>query len=337
MTIPLERRLKEQAQQMGFALTGIATAAPADHFERFQEWLARGYAGTMDYLHEQGEARREPSSILENVHSVLMVGMTYPTTPAPSAKIAKYALVPDYHRYLWDKLNELRDWLQEQVPGCHAHGVTDTAPLLERDYARRAGLGWFGKNTMLIDKTHGSFLMLGALLTTLDLTPDTPHANSHCGTCTACLDACPTQAFPAPGWLDARRCISYLNIELKTAIPEEFRTPMGEWLFGCDICQDVCPWNRHERAEAGFPRVPEIVALEPEELLTLTPSALRKRFKGTSLRRANWRGLLRNAAIVLGNRGDPKAIPILERATNTPDAVVREACEWAIAKLRKQG
>jgi len=330
----IEGRLKAKARDLGFALAGIARATEADGFARYREWLDRGYAGEMGYLQTNAEPRRHPGSILEDVRSVMMVGMTYGQDRPPSSggKVAKYAAGPDYHRYMWDRLNEIRDWLQAEVPGCRAHGVVDTAPLLERDFARRAGLGWIGKNTMLIDKRLGSFFMLGAFLTTLDFEPDPPFEGSHCGTCTACLDACPTQAFVEPGWLDARKCISYLTIELKKAIPEAQRAGIGDWLFGCDVCQDVCPWN-HRPAAPGLPRREDLLAIDPAELLAMSPGELRRRFKGTALVRANWRGLLRNAAIVLGNRGDAAALPALRRGMEWDDEVVRGACEWAISGI----
>jgi epoxyqueuosine reductase len=367
MSERIEDRLKAKARELGFELAGIARATEADGFDRFQEWLDRGYAGEMKYLHERGPQRRHPESILENVRSVVMLGMTYANpspvsrdapaervTPALSetnapfqdahptrsasasrltAKVAKYAQAPDYHRYFWDRLNVLATWLDAEVPGTRSHGVTDSAPILERDFARRAGLGWHGKNTMLLNKQRGSFFLLAALLTTLELQPDAPTAAGHCGTCTACLDACPTQAFPEAGWLDARRCVSYLTIELKTAIPEDLRPGVGDWLFGCDICQDVCPWNHRPTDHSGLPLVPELGAIDPVELLSLGPNELRRRFQGTSLRRANWRGLLRNAAIVLGNRGDAGALPALRDALKWEDEVVREACEWAIQQI----
>jgi len=339
MGVNLARRLRERAAGHGFTLVGIAPATEADGFNRFAGWLDAGYAGEMDYLEHKREQRRHPANILPSVRTVMMLGFPYsqtsPYNPFSETKVAKYALGPDYHRYLWDKLNDLAGWLEAEEPGCRAKGTADSAPLLERDFARRAGLGWFGKNTMLIDKHQGSFFFLAALLTSLDLPIDAPHAASHCGTCTACLDACPTNAFPEPGVLDARKCISYLTIELRGSIPLELREPMGGWLFGCDICQDVCPWNRHP--ETGtFPTNPDLLALDPVELLSLNDAEFRARFRGTSFYRAKRTGLLRNAAIVLGNTGDARAIPALERATSDGDGVIREAAQWALAALNRR-
>src|SRR5205814_3028259 len=220
-----------------------------------------------------------------------------------SSKIARYAKGPDYHDILRDRLNRLLAWVQSEFPGTRGRGVVDTAPLLERDFARRAGLGWIGKNTMLINKHRGSYFFLGALLLDLELTPDEPHVADHCGTCTACLDACPTGAFAGPGWLDARKCISYLTIELRSPVPAELRPGVGDWLFGCDVCQEVCPWNRKDASE------PE--AVDAAELLSLTEAEFRDRYRGTALVRTKRRGLLRNAALVLGNGGDPAALPAL--------------------------
>src|SRR5262245_10868420 len=256
--IPLEGRLKQRAHELGFELVGIAAASPADHFEHLRAWLDHDLAGEMDYMHRQGEARRHPSSILPEVCSIVMVGMNYSAGgeqlspkdemgtsahPPMDGRVARYAWGEDYHDVLRRRLHQLLDWLQNEVPGVRGRGVVDTAPLLERDFARRAGLGWFGKNTMLINKRLGSYFFLGALLLDRELRPDPPHEMAHCGTCTACLDACPTQAFLQPGLLDARRCISYLTIELKGPVPANLREPMGEWVFGCDVCQEVCPWN----------------------------------------------------------------------------------------------
>jgi epoxyqueuosine reductase len=242
-----------------------------------------------------------------------------------SGKISRYARGPDYHDVIWTRMGKLVGWLKSERPGCHARAVADTAPLLERDFARRAGLGWIGKNTMLINKRKGSYFFLGAILTNLDLAPDAPHEASHCGTCTACLDACPTNAFPAPGWLDSRKCISYLTIELRGPMPNELRQGVGDWLFGCDICQEVCPWNRRDATE------PE--SINAIELLQLTEEGFRERFHGTAITRTKRRGLLRNAAIVLGNTGDEGALPALRNAANDPEPLIREAAEWAIARI----
>jgi len=223
-----------------------------------------------------------------------------------------------------------------EVPGSYSHGATDSAPLLERDFARRAGLGWFGKNTMLINKDRGSFFFLASLLTSLELPASEPYTANHCGTCTACLDACPTQAFVEPGTLDATKCISYLTIELRTPMPEPLREGVGNWLFGCDVCQDVCPWNRFAGQGIAFPHRDDLEALDPLEILGMSEAEYRRRFKGTSIYRAQWRGLRRNAAIVLGNTGGDDAIPALEEAKRDPDAMVSEAATWALERVRQR-
>jgi epoxyqueuosine reductase len=353
----LESRLKARAAELGFTLSGVAPATDADGFADFQRWLARGYAGEMTYLHTQGEARRHPASILESVRSVVMLGLEYPgigkrtpdsashltpestpdSRPPIPGRVAAYAAGPDYHRFVWDRINALAAWLEAEVPGCQTEAVADTAPLLERDFARRAGLGWVGKNTLLINPRRGSFFFLAAVLTDLELTPDDPFAGTHCGTCTACLDACPTNAFPEPFVLDATKCISYLTIELRGPIPAELREGVGDWLYGCDVCQDVCPWNRKPSpGPVAFPRDPGMEWLDPVELLGLDADAFRERFKKTSLWRNRRPGLLRNAAVVLGNVGDERALPALEKALHDPEDVVREAAAWAVGRIRQR-
>lgn len=367
----LRSRLRLETERRGFTLFGVAPATEADGFGRFCDWLDRGFAGEMSYLHKHRDHRRHPCSVVESVRSVVMLGLEYGSdidgmgyglwpsaeahtphpTPHTQSRVARYAQGPDYHRFIWDRLNELSAWLTAEVPGSYTHGTCDSAPLLERDFARRAGLGWFGKNTMLIHKRRGSFFFLAALCTTLELPANEPHTANHCGTCTACLDACPTHAFPEPGVLDATKCISYLTIELRGAIPVELREPMGNWLFGCDVCQDVCPWNRHisppplrGRVASGasreggdvFPTNPELAALDPVELLGLSKRDFERRFANTSLLRTRRTGLLRNAAIVLGNVGDERALPALERAMADADEVIAEAAAWAVEWIRRK-
>jgi epoxyqueuosine reductase len=251
-------------------------------------------------------------------------------------RIARYARGADYHKFLRLRLKSLRAWLQAERPGSWGRVAVDTAPLMERDFARRAGLGWFGKNTLLLDCRLGSFLLLGAVLTSVELRPDEPTTTAHCGTCTACLDACPTGAFVEPFVLDARRCISYLTIELQSSMPENQRPEIGDWLYGCDICQEVCPWNRHAPVAEFFPARSDLVALDPIELLSLSEEAFRVRFAGTVFLRPGRGGLLRNAAIVLGNTAGVEALPALERALSDADPLVREAAEWACAEIRRR-
>jgi epoxyqueuosine reductase len=343
----LEDRLKQQAHALGFELAGIAPVTPADGFERLRTWLDRGFAGEMAYMHRHAQARRDPSSVLLQVQSVVMVGMNYKPEEEQGSrveeqrirgKVARYARGMDYHDVLRERLRRLLAWLQQERPDCQGRAVVDTAPLLERDYARRAGLGWFGKNTMLLNKRLGSYFFLGALLTDLSLRPDPPHVMAHCGTCTACLDACPTHAFEGPGWLDSRRCISYLTIELRGAVPDELRQGLGSWVFGCDVCQEVCPWNRKAPAgtEPELSSRADLECVDLVELLSLSEDAFRHRFRGTALMRARRRGLLRNAALALGNSGNPAALPALRRALEDPEPLVAEAAAWAIARIKEQ-
>ncbi len=338
----LEARLKTEARRLGFEPVGIAPASPADDFDRLSDWLASGFAGEMDYLNRHAAARRHPSAVLPEVRSVVMVGLNYQTesvpagegeTPAARGRVARYARGPDYHDVLRDRLKQLLAWLRRERPECRGRGVVDTAPLLERDFARRAGLGWLGKNTMLINKRLGSYLFLGALLVDVELRPDEPFAARHCGTCTACLDACPTRAFVGPGLLDARRCISYLTIELRTEVPEDLRTGLGDWVFGCDVCQEVCPWNRKAPPATAFPVRADLESLDLLELLGLSEEEFRVRFHGTALTRPKRAGLLRNAALVLGNHGGAAALPALRRALDDPEPLVREAARWAVAQI----
>lgn len=304
----IENRIKAQAYGLGFDLAGITTLGPADSAAAFEEWLARGYSGDMDYLSRGAEKRRDTRLPFASAVSAIVVGLNYGGT-SESGPIARYARGDDYHDLMWNRLDALREWI-EAVVGHPVRGKSyvDTGPILERDLARRAGLGWFGKNTNLINPGLGSFFFIGALLVDVELVPDTPFEADRCGSCTRCLEACPTQAFVAPRVLDATRCISYLTIEAKGEIPEELRPAMGELLYGCDICQEVCPWNiSFSRAarDPGFNPRKAIAGKSArtlaQEILDMDEERFRSAFKGSPMKRAKLSGLKRNAAVVLAN------------------------------------
>jgi len=337
----LTSALKAEALRLGFDRVGVAPAVAAPSYPRFLEWLDAGNAAGMDYLRRTMGVREHPDRLLDRAKSVVMVSLVYgrplpASAPGPTAgKVARYARGADYHEVVWRKLGALLDWLRAAAPGVNGRALADTAPLLERDFARLAGIGWVGKNTLLIDRKLGSFTVLGALLIDRELRADAPHAADHCGTCSRCLDACPTGAFDGPHRLDSRRCISYWTIEHKGSIPEEFAGRLDGWAFGCDVCQDVCPWNR--KAPAG--RTPELDArpdLEAPDLvawLDAGPAAFSRSLKGTALARAKRSGLLRNAALILGTKRITAAVPALVRRLGDADPVVRAAAAWALRQI----
>jgi epoxyqueuosine reductase len=333
----LASRLKAQAYGLGFDLAGVVRLGPSDTFPRFQEWLRAGQHGEMGYMARGENARADPRVHLPQARSALVVAINYDGTQ-PSGPIARYARGDDYHDVMLVRLRVLENWLKSDAGrAVWSRAYVDTGPFLERDMARRAGLGWFGKNTTLLHPQLGSFFLLGTLFTDLDLEPDAPFETEHCGTCTRCLDACPTGAFVAPHVLDARRCISYLTIELRGAIPPDLREAMGTLVFGCDICQDVCPWNvKFSRAAEAGPLAPRDENREPDlaELLLLSEEQFRSRFARSPVRRAKRRGLARNAAIALGNRRDARDIPALAHALERDnDPIVRAHAAWALGRF----
>ena len=344
MNLELTKRLKEVARELGFALVGVCPAVTPAGASRLGEWLGRGYAGEMAYLAERQEAYQHPRHVLEGVRSVLMLGMPYRTAePQPVApgqgRVSRYAWGPgDYHDLIHARLEGMIGVLKSAVPDAKARGVVDTAPLLEREFAQLAGLGWIGKHTLLINKPAGSYFFLAALLTDQELAYDEPFTADHCGTCRACLDACPTNAFPQPYVLDASRCISYLTIELRETIPAELRSGIGDWLFGCDICQEVCPWNQKPLATADttFEPTGESNPIDLIALFDLDDEAFRRRFRHTPLWRAKRRGILRNAAIVLGNQRAESATPALIRGLADSEPLIRGACAWALGRFGSQ-
>jgi epoxyqueuosine reductase len=342
--VSLKDAVKAEALSIGFDLVGIAPAVSPAGLDDFHDWLRQGYDGEMAWLSRREAAYQHPSHVMAGVRSVIMLALNYrtdePAAPCPGeGRVSRYAWSDaDYHAVARERLAKLADFLHTQCPGCRTRAVIDSAPMLERDFARAAGLGWFGKNTMLINKRQGSWIFLAGLLTDAELEPDLPHHTSHCGTCTRCLDACPTDAFPEPYVLDSRKCIAYLTIELKGPIPAELREGVGEWLFGCDICQDVCPWNRKSprKDDSAFRPRGDLNPAALVRLLALDEEAFRVEFGDSGLARPGRAGLLRNAAIVLGNQRDAAAVPALARALADSDPIVRGAAAWALGQIASE-
>lgn len=342
MSHDLKQTIKDKARQLGFVLAGVTIPEPPPHYAAFENWLAQGRHGTMDYLAaERSRLRRaDPRQILPECKSILVLATPYsPPLPAgegSGVRVAAYARGLDYHDVLPARMQELVQFIEEQVGGpVKNRWYTDTGPLLERDLAQRAGIGWIGKNTCLIHPKRGSYFLLSEILLDLPLEPDPPFVTDHCGACTRCIEACPTGCILPDRTLDARKCISYLTIELKDDIPVELRAKIGDWAFGCDICQMVCPWNRF--AAEGDPAFkPNAPPPSPTEELTLTPQAFNQRFKRTPLLRAKRRGYLRNLAVVLGNTADTHALPVLQTALTDHEPMVREHAGWAIEQINKR-
>lgn len=337
----------------GFDRAGIAPVREEDYpeIESFAEWIDAGYAGDMKYLeqrNETGELRRaRVSNSAPWARSVVVCALNYSVDLPYSTEvrdpgrgwISRYAWgSKDYHDVLLPRLrqveNELKNFGTQNNLPIETRAYVDTGPILERVYAKYAGIGWIGKNTCVINQQVGSWLFLGALLTSLEVEPARPAAD-RCGSCTRCIDACPTQAILAPGKLDARRCIAYLTIEKRGTIPEELRALMGQHVFGCDICQDVCPWNRHAPVsnEPGFCARSELVNPALEWLAHLSPEEFREVFRGTPVKRAKLTGLLRNVAVAMGNSGERAYLPALQALAQHEDSVISEAAAWAVRRL----
>ena len=335
----LASAVKAEAGRLGFDAVAIGPAVPPSHGAAFERWLDEGCAGSMDYLERTREERLDPSRLLPGARAVVAVALSYHTpsrddepTATGDMRVARYAGGADYHDVIRPRLHALARFIESAAgPGVRSRAAIDTSAVLERDLAARAGLGWFGKNTNVLTPSLGSWFFIGIVLTTAEPAFDDEIAD-RCGTCTACLDACPTGAFTAPYRLDARRCISYLTIEHRGEIDEALRPLLGQWVFGCDVCQDVCPWNR-KAATTREPAFAPPEAPQAEALLGLDEAAFRARFRHTALWRARRSGLLRNAATVLGNRGDVAAVPALRAALADEDAVVSATAAWALSRL----
>ncbi len=367
----LSDAIKSRAAELGFALCGITDAAPPPHHRHYARWLAEGRAGEMLYLHRQEPKRGDLRQVLPGARSVVCVALNYaPQEPPPglplragggvrgnsfspapplsegeagwgtslTGTVARYARFDDYHETLWARLEALLAFVQAQKPEARGKVYSDTGPVTERDLAMRAGLGWIGKHTNLISRRLGNWFFLGEIILDIPLTPDAPET-THCGTCERCLPACPTGAITAPYQLDARRCISYLTIELKGSIPLELRPLIGTRIYGCDDCLAVCPWNKFARAatvEAVRPRA-DLMTPDLLELLALDDAGFTERFRHSPIRRTKRRGLLRNVCVALGNLGDPSALPALRRAAEAdPEPLVREHAAWAVTEIEQR-
>lgn len=336
----LTSAVKAHAHELGFDLVGIADVEPlAEDGGRLDAWLAAGMHGAMDYMERHANLAARPAELARGAKSIVVVGLAYRwDVPEPEGtlrgRVSSYAWGTDYHRVIEDKLERLAGFLRSNGAGVARYYV-DTGPLLDRAIAHRAGLGWFGKNTLLITKTgHGSYVFLGELLTDLALEPDAPTSGS-CGRCRICLDQCPTGAIVAPFVVDARRCISYLTIELRGWIPRDLRPLMQTWVFGCDICQDVCPHNAlvKEGLHEEFAPRRDVAYPDLIELLHIDESTYRERFRHSAIKRAKRQGLRRNAAVALGNLKDARAVPALAQALGDGDPIVRGHAAWALGQI----
>lgn len=330
--------LVQNALDLGFADCRVAAAAPARHRSRYEAWVEQGCHGEMAWMARNVERRGDPRLVLPGARSVVVLAMNYhqgehPAVAAAPFRVARYAWNMDYHDLIEKKLRSLDDFLATH--GGVQRRYVDTGPVLERDFASEAGLGWGGKSTMQIHRRLGAWFFLAEILTTLELPPDPP-ARDHCGTCTRCITACPTQAITGPREMDARRCVSYLTIESKSAIPVEFRRAIGNRLYGCDDCLAACPWNKFAQIshEAWFQAREAVFATHPREFLALTDEGFRALFAKSPIKRIKRPAFLRNVCVVLGNIGTPDDLPALEQAALDPHPLIAEHAQWAIAEIR---
>lgn len=334
----IKARLIELALALGFADCRVAAAQPAAHREAFAEWIAEGKHGDMAWMARDPERRSDPRVVVPGAQSVIVLALNYyqgPQASPPPYRIARYAWHDDYHDLIEKKLRDLRSFLEAQ--GGDQRCYVDTGPVLERDFASESGLGWNGKSTMQLSQKLGTWFFLCEIITTLALPVDKP-ARDLCGKCTRCIDACPTEAITAPHRLDARKCISYLTIEHKGAIPIEYRRAIGDHLYGCDDCLDACPWNRFAQSsrEAAFQARESVFAKKLTDFLILTDEEFRALFARSPIKRIKRPAFLRNVCVVLGNVGTAADIPALEVAISDPHSLIAEHAQWAVDEIRRR-
>src|SRR5574337_1256913 len=339
----LAQAIKDEARRLGFTLVGISPVDDPLHEQAFADWLQAGYSGEMAYMARTEQARRHPNTWMPWARSVISVAINYYTpfpreigdTGVPKGWISRYAWGDDYHAMMESRLESLLGWICDTVGGeVQGKVYVDTGPVLEREFAVRAGIGWIGKNTHLISPKHGSYFFLGELFLSLELPADQP-IRDRCGSCDLCLKACPTDAFVGPYRLDARRCISYLTIELKGSIPTEIRPLIGDHIFGCDICQEVCPYNVNIGAsnEPAFQPRGGLHAPELVPLLALDDEQFRARFKGSPMKRSKRRGVLRNVAVARGNLGSEESVEALTTLLSDSEPLIRGHVAWALGRI----
>ena len=342
--LTLTQQIQAHANELGFELVGVTPAAHSETIARYREWIENGYAGKMHYLEKHLSLKTDVRQLLAEAKSVISLAMNYYTLDPPKAlaqdpgrgQISRYAWGDDYHELIRERLLELVTFIKQTAESeLKTRVCVDTAPIIEREYAQKAGIGWIGKNTNLIHWRSGSWYFLAEVLVNIVLESDTPELRGSCGTCTRCIEACPTDAIIEPNLLDSRRCISYLTIELKESIPKTLRPEIGNWIFGCDICQEVCPWNSKavSTTETGFQ--PRDGNLTPQllSLVGMTQEEFSRRFKGSPIKRAKRRGFLRNVLVAIGNWGTQRAVPALKDALADDEPLVRSHAAWALGRI----
>lgn len=342
--LTLTQQIQAHANELGFELVGVTPAAHSETIARYREWIENGYAGKMHYLEKHLSLKTDVRQLLAEAKSVISLAMNYYTLDPPKAlaedpgrgQISRYAWGDDYHELIRERLLELVTFIKQTAESeLKTRVCVDTAPIIEREYAQKAGIGWIGKNTNLIHWRSGSWYFLAEVLVNIVLESDTPELRGSCGTCTRCIEACPTDAIIEPNLLDSRRCISYLTIELKESIPKSLRPEIGNWIFGCDICQEVCPWNSKavSTTETGFQ--PRDGNLTPKllSLVGMTQEEFSRRFKGSPIKRAKRRGFLRNVLVAIGNWGTQRAVPALKDALADDEPLVRSHAAWALGRI----
>jgi epoxyqueuosine reductase len=333
----MKEKIRQRALELGFDDCRFTTAAAPASAEQFQDWLTENKNGEMSWLERNSEKRVEPQKVLSGAKSVIVLAASYENENQKSGSLARYARFDDYHNVLGERLKLLTEFVNQIVAETRSLWYVDTGPLLERDFAQRAGLGFVGKHTNLISRRFGNWIFLAEILTTLELEPDAPEKN-HCGKCSRCISACPTDAITAPFQLDARKCISYLTIELKGSIPVEFRKAIGNRIYGCDDCLAVCPWNKFAR-EGSLMKAHARKDLEQPDLiefLSLDEKNFKSRFAGSPILRTKRRGLLRNVCVALGNVGDESALPALEKSSRDSEPLIAEHARWAILEIESR-